>query len=138
MSYSLLMCTGPSIQKLSQVLYHEALNILVQSSVSVSAGDILVLQKQFSNTLASFKKIEILNQEGNSSNQGNIRWRVVFLSLLSLHINGQIIRQGIKLPNGCLKNEIKRKVNKIYLSKKFRNSSSCICYSRSYFFIRGS
>lgn len=73
--------------------------MLLQHSISVSAGDILVLQKQFSDSLAIFKKLEILNQESNISNQGNFRWRIIFLSLISSHINGQIIRQGVKLHN---------------------------------------
>lgn len=73
--------------------------MLLQHSISVSAGDILVLQKQFSDSLAIFKKFEILNQESNISNQGNFRWRIIFLSLLSSQINGQIIRQGVKLHN---------------------------------------
>lgn len=73
--------------------------MLLQHSISVSAGDILVLQKQFSDSLAIFKKFEILNQGSNISNQGNFRWRIIFLSLLSSQINGQIIRQGVKLHN---------------------------------------
>lgn len=51
--------------------------MLLPLSISASAGDILVLQKQFSDTLASFK-FEILNQESNTSNQGNFRWRIFF------------------------------------------------------------
>lgn len=89
------MFIGPSIKKISKILYYGALDIVVQSSTSVSAGDILVLRKQFSNTLIIFKKLEILNQKGKGKNQSNVRWRVVFVSLLCLNINGQIIRQGI-------------------------------------------
>jgi len=47
--------------------------MLLQSSFSVSAGDTLVLQKQFSDTLAIFKKLEILNQDRNISNQGKFK-----------------------------------------------------------------
>lgn len=72
--------------------------MLLQLSISASAGDILVLQKQFSDTLAIFK-FEILNQESNTFNQGNFRWSIIFFSLLTSHINGQIIRQGVKLHN---------------------------------------
>lgn len=42
--------------------------MLLQPSISVSAREILVLQKQFSATIAIFKKLKILKQERDISN----------------------------------------------------------------------
>lgn len=104
--------------------------MLLQPTISISAREILVLQKQISATIAIFKKLDILKQERDISNQGNFSWRIIFLSLLSSYINGLIIRQGVELHNELFKTEMIRKCNKVLVSKKVRNSNSsnCICY----------